>query len=227
MKKFFNIGILFLFFTSCISTAMSTGADGYPDHWWQEVPKDQLAGWEISPHTANRLNKEVILSKRNELGKLSNFEPSPFMLDGETYGSIEGLWQSMKYPENQNDERNHPSVVWPHSRRQVMAMSSFEAKNAGTLASQNMKKLGIKWVTYKGQKIEYGGADQDKHYDIILRASRAKLQAHPQIKEILMSTGDLKLLPDHKTSPDSPPAYHYYDIYMKLRSEFQTGSVNN
>jgi predicted NAD-dependent protein-ADP-ribosyltransferase YbiA (DUF1768 family) len=219
MKKFLTIGSFFLLFTSCISTAMSTGQDGYPDHWWREVPKDQLASWEISPHLANRQNKEVILSKRNELGKLSNFEPAPFQLDGESYASIEGLWQSLKYPENEKDERNQSSVSWPYSRQQVMAMSSFEAKNAGSVASQNMKKLGIKWVTYKGQKIDYGGVDQAKHYDIILRASRAKLQAHPEIKEILKSTGGLKLLPDHKTNPDSPPAYHYYDIYMKLRSE--------
>jgi predicted NAD-dependent protein-ADP-ribosyltransferase YbiA (DUF1768 family) len=244
MKFIFALSVLFAAFTSCATTSapsttneknylamapesITKGADGYPDHWWKEVPKEQLAGWEISPHMANRAGKEVILSKRNELGKLSNFHPAEFTLDGLKFASIEGLWQALKYPEGPNDERaKDPSIVWPHTREQVMMMSAFEAKRAGEVGSANMKKLGIKWVTYRGEKIEYGGADKMKHYDIMLRASRAKVAAHADIKEVLLQTGDLKLLPDHKTYPDSPPAYHYYDIYMKIRGEYQNNTVN-
>lgn len=244
MKFILALSVVFAAFTSCATTSnpkttntqnylsmapesTTKGADGYPDHWWKEVPKDQLAGWEISPHMANRANKEVILSKRNELGKLSNFEPAEFTIDGLTFASIEGLWQALKYPEGPNDERaKDPSIVWPYTREQVMKMSAFEAKRAGEAGSANMKKLGIKWVTYRGEKIVYGGVDKLKHYEIILRASRAKVAAHPEIKAVLLQTGDLKLLPDHNSSPDYPPAYHYYDIYMKLRSELQNNTVN-
>ena len=73
----------------------------YPKHWWTPVEKSQLHSWEIPPQSAKP--GEVILSKRNELGILSNFAETPFTLDGVTYQSIEGFWQMMKYPENSKD----------------------------------------------------------------------------------------------------------------------------
>lgn len=223
-KYFVSMAIVFTSITGCAALLQSaTTVDGYPDLWWQAVPKDQtVPGWEITPDKANRAAGEVILSKRNELGLLSNFASAPFTLDGDNYASIEGLWQSLKYPENLNDERfKDPSVSWPFTRTEVMNMTAFDAKHAGEVGSANMKKLGIKWVTYKGEKIYYAGIDQDKHYQIMLRASRAKLENNPQIKNVLMSTKTLKLLPDHAQQPGAPPAYQYYDIYMKLRAEYQ------
>ena len=41
----------------------------------------------------------MILSKRNELGILSNFAATPFTLYGKRYASVEGFWQMMLYPE--------------------------------------------------------------------------------------------------------------------------------
>jgi predicted NAD-dependent protein-ADP-ribosyltransferase YbiA (DUF1768 family) len=223
MKSILSLIILITSLFGCTSVAQKVYNDGYPDIWWQEVPKDQLASWEIGPQEADRSKGEVILSKRNELGKLSNFTPAPFTLDDVTYASIEGLWQGMKYPEGPGDERlKDPSIVWPYTREQVMQMSSFEAKHAGEVASQNMKKLGVRWVTYKGQKIDYRGTEQEKYYDIIYRASRAKLEANPDIKALLLRTGNLKLLPDHHQNAGDPPAYRYFEIYMKLRSEYQS-----
>src|SRR5260221_974694 len=37
--------------------------------------------------------------KRNELGLLSNFAPTPFTFRGQRYASLEGFWQMMLYPE--------------------------------------------------------------------------------------------------------------------------------
>lgn len=222
-KFFVSIVILFASVTGCASMLQSATADGFPDLWWQPVPKGEVVpGWEITPDKANRAAGEVILSKRNELGLLSNFASAPFTLDGDNYASIEGLWQSLKYPEGLNDDRlKDPTVVWPYTRTEVMNMTAFDAKHAGEVGSANMKKLGIKWVTYKGEKIYYAGVDQDKHYDIMLRASRAKLENNPQIKAVLMSTKNLKLMPDHVQQDNAPPAYGYFDIYMKLRTEYQ------
>ena len=220
MKIIVPFAFLVSMLSSCALFSNTKGADNYPDIWWQEVPKDQLASWEISPHTANRQNKEVILSKRNELGQLSNFTYAPFELDGVSYASIEGLWQALKFPEGPNDERlKDPSIKWEFTREQVQQLSSFEAKHAGEIASANMKKLGINWISYKGEKIEYKGSGQQRHYEIILSASRAKLAAHPEIMSILMRTKGLKFFADHRVRADDPPAYRYYDIYMKLRDE--------
>jgi hypothetical protein len=43
----------------------------YPAHWWASVSEVGKPDWEILPQTAGP--GEVILSKRNELGLLSNF----------------------------------------------------------------------------------------------------------------------------------------------------------
>ena len=49
---------------------------GYPAHWWTPVPAESAPAWEILPQAAKR--GQVILSKRNELGILSNFAATPF-----------------------------------------------------------------------------------------------------------------------------------------------------
>ena len=211
-------GLLF----GCASGNKVTTAftDGYPDIWWQTLPEDQIASWEIPPQAAHREKYEVVLSKRNELGQFSNLQAAKFYLDGEFYESVEGLWQSMKYPEDKNDERmKNPAVIWAFTREQVTKLSGFEAKRAGDLASANMKTLGITWVTYKGHKIDYTGKESTQHYDLILRACRSKLAAHPELVELLRRTEKLSLMADHKQKPDSPPAYKYHEIYMKIRSE--------
>lgn len=197
----------------------------YPDIWWQAVPESQVAEWEIPPQNAKREAAEVVLSKRTELGQFSNLQAIEFDFEGEHYGSVEGLWQALKYPEDKNDERSQgPDVVWPYTRAQVMKLSGFEAKKAGDVASANMKKLGIKWVTYKGKKLNYSGSAEEtaEHYGLILRACRAKLAAAPAIQRLLLQTGNLKFLSDHKQKADSPSAYKYHEIYMKLRTEHLT-----
>lgn len=206
----------------------SVVADSYPDIWWQ--PVTDVAEWEIPPQSARREAAEVVLSKRTELGKFSNLQAIEFDFEGEHYGSVEGLWQALKYPENADDERSAgQGVVWPYTRAQVMKLSGFEAKKAGDVASANMKKLGIKWVTYKGKKLNYSGSDEEtaEHYDLILRACRAKLAAEPDLVKLLLQTGNLKFLSDHKQKADSPPAYKYHEIYMKLRTEHQLKQPKN
>lgn len=200
------------------------GPDGYPDRWWQPVPADQLPGWEIPPQSADRSKGEVVLSKRNELGQFSNLGATPFVLDGDAYASVEALWQGMKYPENAADDRlKNPSVVWKRTRSQVMQLSGFEAKAAGNEANANLKKLGIRWITYQGQKLEWNGKDVQAHYNLIYRACRAKLDQNPALKDLLLSTKNLKLMPDHNESPGASPSYFYAEIYTKLRAEIQAG----
>src|SRR4249919_3223754 len=88
---------LIAFSNALLSSTRSESAppSGYPAHWWTPVPKEGAPAWEVLPQEAGP--GEVILSKRNELGLLSNFSATPFMLDGKTYGSMEGFWQMMKY----------------------------------------------------------------------------------------------------------------------------------
>ena len=192
----------------------------YPAHWWEPIPRKGVPDWEILPQDAKP--GEVILSKRHELGLLSNFASTPFTYKGQQYASIEGFWQMMKYPESPTDPRaTHPDVEWKHTRAEVMQMTAFEAKDAGTLAAKNMKLMGIKWITFAGDRIFYKGADQMKHFRIIREISWAKIRQNRRVRKVLLSTGDLVLRPDHHQRPNSPPAYKYFDIYMKIRSDLQ------
>lgn len=97
----------------------------------------------------------MILSKRNELGLLSNFAATPFTFKGKHYASLEGFWQMME------------------------------------------------------------------HYRLILAATREKVRQNPDVRKVLLATGDLILKPDHHQEPNPPPAWRYYEILTQIRTELQ------
>jgi predicted NAD-dependent protein-ADP-ribosyltransferase YbiA (DUF1768 family) len=195
-------------------------AGQYPAQWWEPVPESQRAVWEILPQAAKP--GEVILSKRNELGILSNFAATPFTFRGKRYASVEGFWQMMLYPEGPDDPRARaPQITWPHTREEVARMTAFEAKAAGEAAEQNMKKLGMDCVTFEGKRVLYRSRQKGEHWALIVGAMRAKLEQNAEVRRILLATGSLRLLPDHIQEPDSPPEWRYFEIWMELRGELQ------
>jgi len=192
----------------------------YPAQWWAPVPTNGAPAWEIFPQDAGP--DEVILSKRNELGLLSNFAATPFMFHGKRYSSMEGFWQMMKYPEGPDDPRaTFPGLQWQHTREEIAQMVGFDAKRAGTLADQNMKKMGITWVTFEGKQIEYKPSVPGEHYRLIVQATREKVRQNPEVRRVLLATGDLVLKPDHHQEPDAAAAWRYYDILMQIRKELK------
>jgi predicted NAD-dependent protein-ADP-ribosyltransferase YbiA (DUF1768 family) len=192
----------------------------YPRHWWTPAPKEGAPAWEILPQEAGP--GEVILSKRNELGLLSNFAATLFTFRGQRYASLEGLWQMMLYPEGTNDPRaTFPGVAWKHTRAHVAQMTSFEAKDAGTLAEENMKTMGITWVTFEGKRIEYRPAVPGEHYQLLVAATWEKVRQNPEVKNVLLATGDLILKPDHYQEPNAPAAWRYYEILTTIRAELR------
>ncbi len=203
------------------NSPMVDPSSNYPKEWWAEFPEDQKESWEILPQEAGP--GEVILSKRTELGILSNFAATPFELDGHRYASLEGFWQMMKFPDSaiENDPRNDSSINWPMSRNEVANLVSFDAKKAGDFGSQVMKTLQIDFVSYLGNKMVYRQQGESEFYQLIVRATRAKIAQNPEVKRILLATGDLKLRPDHLEDPNGALAWKYYQIYMKLRTELK------
>jgi len=125
----------------------------------------------------------------------------------------------MKFPESTQDLRYPEMKKTPYTRQIVQSLSAFEAKRAGDIASKVMKKLNINWVTYKSKRIIYKTDKKLAHYKLIKKAMQAKLEQNPEVREILKSTRDLILLPDHKTSEKDPPAWKYYKIWMQIREE--------
>jgi len=194
-------------------------APSYPAHWWTPAPKEGAPAWEILPQEAGP--GQVILSKRNELGLLSNFAPTPFTFRGPRYASLEGFWQMMLYPEGPDDPRAKAGLEWKHTRDQVAQMVAFEAKSAGTLAEENMRSMGITWVSFEGRRFEYRSATPGEHYRLIEAAMREKVRQNPEVKRVLLATGDLVLLPDHHQEPNAPPEWRYFEILTRIRGELQ------
>src|ERR1700759_3248507 len=155
-----GIGV-FVFLVLSAASSTSAFADEpiardpkYPADWWKPVDKDGAPSWEILPQEAGP--GEVILSKRHELGLLSNFAPTPFTFHDKRYASLEGFWQMMKYPESPADPRaTYPGLTWPYTRDEVARLTAFEAKHAGDVAEKNMKAMNITWVSFEGQRFEY------------------------------------------------------------------------
>ena len=198
-------------------------AENYPREWWIEIPRGEAASWEILPQDAKP--GEVILSKRTELGIFSNFGATPFILDGKKFASVEGLWQSIKYPDPSiGSDSRHQIKQWAFTRVEVEMMVGSESKNAGSLANKIYSQFGLKDVSWGEYFFDYVDHAEGSafHYVLIKRALRAKLDQNPGLWELLLKTGCLTLKPDHKPGSNEPASYRYYEIYMELRSERQT-----
>ncbi len=197
-------------------------AQDYPAEWFKEVPRSEAAGWEILPQDAKP--GEVILSKRTELGVFSNFWATPFVLDGKSFASVEGLWQSLKYPDpSLSEDPRHVITDWEFSRAEVEAMVDRVAKNAGNSANKIYVKYNLKDISWGKHFFNYNDMAEGSqyHYVLIKRALRAKLDQNQGLWELLMRTGCLTLKPDHNVSETDPPSYKYFNIFMELRSERQ------
>jgi len=192
----------------------------YPSHWWTAVSREGAPDWEILPQEAGP--GEVIVSKRHELGLLSNFAATPVAFHGKRYASVEGFWQMMLYPEGPDDPRTtFPGLEWAYTRDQVAQMTNFEAKQAGTMAEQNMARMSITWVTFEGNRFDYRPDRPGTHYTLVVGAIRGKVRQNLEVRRVLLATGDLILKPDHHEEPGARAAWRYCDILMQIRDELR------
>ncbi|HAZ11333.1 MAG: hypothetical protein A2X86_20355 [Bdellovibrionales bacterium GWA2_49_15] len=214
------IFILFVLVHACAQNSnRSEQSRTYPDHWWSPISDKNLPNWEILPDAGEK-NRSVILSKRHELGILSNFAATPFQLSGKQYASVEGLWQSTKYPDPKiKDDPRFKCKQFKLTRTQVEQLVSFEAKSAGDPGSACMKELGIDWVSFEGNKFVYRLPERGPYFELIYSAMKAKLEQNPRVKEVLQQTQGLTLLPDHHTKTDDPPAWRYFEIWQEMRDQ--------
>jgi hypothetical protein len=196
----------------------------YPAIWWKEVPRDQAKSWEILPQDAGV--NEVILSKRNELGLISNFADTSFVYHGVCYPTIEAFWQMMKYPETENDPRWSWANNWKYTRAHVTQLNGYAAKSAGNYANFLMDKNDANWITFEGKVIPFATKEPQEHYRLIWEASIEKLRQNPQVLKVLLATKDLKLRPDHHVSDEAPQEWHYYQLWTKLRELVQKNQLS-
>ena len=58
-------------------------------------------------------------------------------------------------------------------------MKSFDAKTAGDLGEENMKTMGIDWVTFDGKRMKYRSMQKGELYRLIVAAMRANVEQNP------------------------------------------------
>jgi len=51
--------------------------------------------------------------------------------------------------------------------------------------------MGITWVTFEGQRIEYRPALPGEHYRLIVAATWEKVRQNAEVKKVLLATGNL------------------------------------
>lgn len=138
---------------------------------------------------------------------LSNLAPTPFILNGKKYASVEGFWQGLKFPDE--EKRNEIAKLW-----------GVEAKKAGNKAEKSNE------FEYQGKKFQAGS---EKHQDLIKQAIKAKLEQNSHVLDLLLATGNKKIthiLINPQTGyvhPDSQtiPGKKFCQILMNLRKEYK------
>jgi predicted NAD-dependent protein-ADP-ribosyltransferase YbiA (DUF1768 family) len=127
---------------------------------------------------------------------ISNLAQTHFTLNGQTYASIEGFWQGLKY-------------LSEEERKRVAALSGPEAKRAAP------KGPPSETFSYGGRTYASGGAD---HHALMLQACRAKFSQHLPARQALLSTGERPLV--HRVRRDSKtiPGVVMADIWTRIRS---------
>jgi len=56
---------------------------------------------------------------------------------------------------------------------------------------------------------------------LIVEATREKVKQNPEVRKVLLSTGNLILKPDHQQEPNAPRAWRYFEILMTIRTQLQ------
>jgi predicted NAD-dependent protein-ADP-ribosyltransferase YbiA (DUF1768 family) len=130
---------------------------------------------------------------------LSNLADTPFVLDGQSYESVEGFWQGLYFA----DEAD---------RKRIARLHGKEAKFSGR------KIPGVDHVEYQGVSVRIGTYD---HWQLLKRACFAKFSQHAEARNSLLSTGERPIV--HKVRNDSRtiPGVVFADILMRVRRAIQ------
>lgn len=124
---------------------------------------------------------------RAAFGFLSHFHPSPIVLDGETWPTVEHYYQAQKSTDPDYRaairEAIHPGrakslAAQPKAPRRISRHSWFKAHDRLPRADWHDVKL-----------------------DIMRRADRAKFEQNADLRALLLQTGDAELVEDSPTEP--------------------------
>src|SRR3972149_11556057 len=138
---------------------------------------------------------------------LSNFAATPFVLGGQSFASVEGFIQGIKFPPV--DAR----------RKRTFALAGMDAKKMGRIAAREYgydyhKRIYVWW---DGEAIDYGSVS---HHVVICQAIVAKVIQIPEVRRALLATAGLDLVHDRghpESARTSFPAAVFTDFLTALR----------
>ena len=120
----------------------------------------------------NEFHRNVPASEAwSGLAVLSNWAPTPFTLDGQSYASVESFYHSLKYPEGSE-------------------MRSAVGSLDGPMAQHKAGHKRSKTLQFRGIEI---AVDSPEHAAVIAEAIVAKVKGHEAVRDALRNTGDALL----------------------------------
>jgi predicted NAD-dependent protein-ADP-ribosyltransferase YbiA (DUF1768 family) len=137
---------------------------------------------------------------------LSNFAPTPFELWGERFGSVEGFWQGLKYPEGSAEQKR------------VFGLSGYEAKRAGRKAP--VGPGGV--FTWRGRVYRVGSLE---HWDLMRQALRAKFEQCAEACRALLATRGLKLVHELPRDSKTIPGAVFARMLEEIRADLERRDV--
>ncbi|MBA2404967.1 MAG: hypothetical protein H0V66_09370 [Bdellovibrionales bacterium] len=71
----------------------------------------------------------------------------------------------------------------------------------------------------------YCSEKPDDHFYLIREAMIKKLRYNPEVRRVLLATGNLKLKPDHHAEACQAPEWKYYQLWMGIRRDVMRGQI--
>lgn len=154
--------------------------------------------------TGESLSPKELASEYTELSqikdwrqKLSNFAISPFELEGKMWNSVEHFYQASKFKQDNPDFYNEFSLDSGNDLSKDPAM----AKSAGGKTG----KVGGKKFRPSSVRMDEDFFTSGRTNEVMNAAQYAKFTTIPEMRDVLLKTGDAKLM--HTVSRSSVKVY--------------------
>ncbi len=146
---------------------------------------------------------------------LSHFWPSPIMLDGETWPTVEHYYQAQKSDSIAYRNAIRAAVTPGRAKRLAAAPDARGWAGKQSWFRQNGKQPRADW--------------QEAKLDIMRKADGAKFSQNPDLAALLLATGDAELIEDSPSDPfwgtgrDGTGENWAGRVLMEIRARLEAG----
>ena len=157
-------------------------------------------------------NRILFFSRdREQFGFLSHFHPAPVEVDGETWPTVEHYYQAQR------------SESQAYRRAIRNAATPGQAKKLAASPHSSKKTAQHSWFRLHQQEVRADWGEVK--LDIMRRADRAKYTQNPDLRALLLATGDAEIVEDTNgdgfwgIGPDGSGPNWAGRVLMEMRAE--------